>query len=714
LLDGGAGDGGFGLTQRIPNTTCRFEGDPAGLPALTAERVFPGLTFTSPVFLTYPPDGTDRIFVVQQRGQIRVFPNRADVATTTTFLDISARVLCCGEEGLLGLAFHPRYSQNRYFYVYYSAASPRRSVISRFEARADDPNRADATTERILLEVPQPFSNHNGGWMGFGPDGYLYIGLGDGGSRDDPNNNGQSLSTLLGKILRIDVDREQSPTVRYSVPADNPFVGVSGARGEIWAYGLRNPWRCGFDRVTQDLWCADVGQDAWEEVDVIVRGGNYGWRRMEGEVCYIPAVADCNADGSLLLPLTVYSHALGCSVTGGYVYRGTRLPEIQGAYIYGDYCTGRVWAVRWDGMNVVEERLVAQAGLNISSFGEDRNGELYLVHHGGTLHRLQPSTATPGTFPTTLSATGCYANVAQRTPAASAIPYEVVSPLWSDGTEKRRFLFLPGTNNIGYTERGAWDLPDGTVLMKEFLLDMERGNPATRRALETRFLVRRGSAWEGYTYRWNDAETEGLLQGDATTQSYTVTEPGGSTTTQVHYFPSRSDCLRCHTQAAGGPLGLQTAQMNRDHDYGGVIDNQLRAMEHIGLFGGALPAVPALLPRLPSPSDVAAPAEARARSYLHGNCANCHLPGGPTPSTLDLRFETSLAQTATCNAAPQHGDLGVAGALIVKPGAPSQSVLFLRMSARGTNQMPPLASTIPDPTGTSVVRDWILSLGACP
>jgi uncharacterized repeat protein (TIGR03806 family) len=680
---------------------------------MTTERVFPALSFSAPSQLAHTPDGSDRLFVVEQNGRILVFPNRADAAQAGTFLDIRSKVKCCGEEGLLSVAFHPRYAQNRVFYVYYSAPSPRRSVIARYEARADDPSAADPQSERVILEVPQPYANHNGGQLLFGSDGYLYIFLGDGGSGGDPENYAQRLSELLGKILRLDVDRTEG-ALAYAIPPDNPFLGQAGARAEIWAYGFRNPWRCSFDRLTQDLWCGDVGQNAWEEVDLVVRGGNHGWRRMEGNVCYNPSTG-CD-DGTLVDPIAVYDHAQGCSVTGGFVYRGSRLPEIYGAYLYGDYCSGQIWALRWDGGQVTESRVIALSGLNISAFGEDQAGEIYIVHHGGTLHRLaRQQGGTPGTFPTTLSATGCFAEVANRRPAASLIPFEVQSPLWSDGTVKRRWLSLPGTNTIGYRDRGAWDLPDGTTLVKEFSLDRTRGDPSSRQALETRFLQKRGGAWEGYTYQWNDAQTEAFLLTGSHRSTFTVSDPQtGSTQAVDYYFPSRADCLRCHVNAAGGTLGLQTGQMNREHDYGGVADNQLRAMEHVVLFGAALPGAPSGLPRFPDPADAAQPIDARARSYLHGNCAHCHTPGGPNPTPLDLRYETPLSLTGTCNVPPQAGDLGVAGAKILKPGAPLESVLFLRINRRGDGQMPPLATSLIDPRAVPLVRDWISTITSCP
>ncbi|MDA1280663.1 MAG: PQQ-dependent sugar dehydrogenase, partial [Chloroflexi bacterium] len=279
---------------------------------------------------------------------ISIFENSSTVDHVTRFLDISARVSTQGnEEGLLGLAFHPAYASNGYFFVYYSAANPRRSVLSRFTVSAN-PEIADPVSETIILEVPQPFSNHNGGSLVFGPDGYLYLGLGDGGSGGDPQGHGQNPTTLLGSIIRIDVDTT-SNTKKYGIPAGNPFAtspdGPNDPRPEIWAYGLRNPWRFSFDRTSGDLWVGDVGQNAWEEVNVVESGGNYGWNILEGKHCFEPS-SNCNPTGTIL-PITEYSHSGGnCSVTGGHVSRSSAIPELTGVYLYADYCSGRIWGLR--------------------------------------------------------------------------------------------------------------------------------------------------------------------------------------------------------------------------------------------------------------------------------------------------------------------------------------------------------------------------------
>ena len=347
---------------------------------LDVEQSYPGLSFERPVALVFPDDGTGRGFVVEQAGKIILLDRDGDVAT---FLDIRDRVSDKGrEEGLLGLAFDPDFVSNGLFYVYYSASGPRRSVISRFSASTED-SAADASSEKVILEVEQPYSNHNGGQIVFGRDGFLYVGLGDGGSAGDPKGHGQNTGTLLATILRIDVSSLDA-TGSYTIPSDNPLVGVEGARPEVWAYGLRNPWRFTFDSETGDLWAADVGQNALEEVDLVRPGLNYGWKIMEGDECYSRS---CDTRG-LELPVTVYGRDDGCSITGGYVYRGSRLPSLYGAYVYGDFCSGKIWALRYDGSRVTESIQLADTKLEIASFAEDTEGELYILDLEGEIYKF--------------------------------------------------------------------------------------------------------------------------------------------------------------------------------------------------------------------------------------------------------------------------------------------------------------------------------------
>lgn len=348
---------------------------------------FPNLSFDRPLRILHPGDQTNRLFVVEQRGVISVFENDPDTEQSSPFLNLENRVNDSGnEQGLLGLAFHPDFESNGYFYVNYTAASPGRTVISRFSTSDGNPNEANPDSELILLTYEQPFSNHNGGHLEFGPDGYLYISSGDGGSGGDPQNNGQDRSTLLGALLRIDVDNPQNGNA-YGIPSDNPFIdNDQGYREEIYAWGLRNPWRFSFDADTGDLWAADVGQNSRESIYIIENGNNYGWNILEGSACY-PSGDSCDKTG-LEQPLFEYSHTSGDrSVTGGYVYRGDKWPGLEGLYIYGDFISGRIWALDTsDPGNPVNTELI-DTSLNISSFGTDQNNELYLCAFNGQIYR---------------------------------------------------------------------------------------------------------------------------------------------------------------------------------------------------------------------------------------------------------------------------------------------------------------------------------------
>lgn len=352
------------------------------------QAAFPNLTFTNALDLQNAGDGSNRIFVVEQAGIIKVFPNQSNISTTKTFLNITDRVTAGGETGLLGMAFHPNYESNGYFYVNYTAANPLRTVISRFSVSSVNPDSADKNSELILLTYNQPYTNHNGGGVAFGPDGYLYIAAGDGGSSGDPLNNAQNITTPLGKILRIDIDNPQPP-LNYGIPADNPFVDSTNTsiRKEIFAWGLRNPWRFSFDSVTGWLWAGDVGQGSWEEVDIVQNGKNYGWRCYEGNHTY-------NTTGCSTVyenPIWEYSHSLGYSITGGYVYRGQNVPELYGKYIYGDYVSARVWALTYDGINPASNTQITTAAGSITSFGVDENKELYLVSFNGKIYNFVPT-----------------------------------------------------------------------------------------------------------------------------------------------------------------------------------------------------------------------------------------------------------------------------------------------------------------------------------
>jgi glucose/arabinose dehydrogenase len=363
-------------------------GTPAEGEKYKLSEAFENLTFELPLELTSPDDGTDRIFVVEQKGVIKVFPNKGNAKVATKFLDIEQKVNSGGEKGLLGLAFHPNYKSNGYIYVNYTRGKPLESVIARFKVSTANPNVVDPQSEQILLTYMQPYENHNGGKVAFGNDGFLYIAVGDGGSGGDPGNRAQNRKELLGKILRIDVN-SPSGNLPYTIPTDNPFKNnKEGFREEIYSYGMRNPWRFSFDRTTGMLWAGDVGQNKIEEIDIIENGGNYGWHIMEADQCF--GSDTCNKAG-LILPITSYKQGstTGNSVTGGYVCRDKSLPQLNGKYIYGDFVSGNIWALTYNNKKAVKNELISKLSGGLSSFGEDSKHGLYMIAYGtGKVYKL--------------------------------------------------------------------------------------------------------------------------------------------------------------------------------------------------------------------------------------------------------------------------------------------------------------------------------------
>ena len=397
------------------------------------DLAFPQLVFSQPVGIVTAGDGTNRLFVIEQAGVIRVFENSETVAVSNVFLNISSQVLFGGEQGLLGLAFHPNYKVNGYFFVDYVAENPLRTVISRYSVSPNNPNQAQDNSEVVLLEVSQPFSNHKGGQIAFGADGYLYIGLGDGGSGGDPFGNAQNRSTLLGKILRINVDLP-SQGRNYSIPPDNPYAGNAlGYKEEIYAYGFRNPWRFSFDSLTGMLWVGDVGQDRQEEIDLVQKGKNYGWNIMEGSLTF----SSGNQTG-LESPVWGYGRDQGIAVIGGYVYRGSALAGLYSKYVYGDYGSGKVWSLQYDGVVLPVNALLVDTGLNISSFGVDEQNELYFCSLGGKIYHLRaivfpafPSPSSTLTSPPSSTQSSLSTPIPTRIPTLSptSMPTPSRSPL---------------------------------------------------------------------------------------------------------------------------------------------------------------------------------------------------------------------------------------------------------------------------------------------
>ena len=714
----------YGIDTRATNTALVIDSLPPSAPgSMQLQRVFPQLSFSQPVLLVEIPDSSGRLAVVQKNGLIRVFPHVPDpgIADVSVFLDISAKVRNSGEQGLLGLAFDPDYSTSGEFYVYYSwnKTSPGTSTISRFTADHPLDNSVDPSTEEVLLEIPQPYGNHNGGMLAFGPDNMLYIAVGDGGSGGDPLNSGQDTRTLLGNILRIDVMNTPEPGLAYRIPPDNPFIwnGPQGTatRKEIFAYGFRNPWRFSFDQINGFLIAGDVGQSTREEIDAVYSGGNYGWRLMEGTTCFNPPACD---QTGLTLPIADYGRSSGASVTGGYVYFGSGVPELYGFYIYGDYVSGNIWGLRYDGSTVEGPfDLALGTGLNISGFGQDASGEVYVLDlFGGGIYVLDPVTTVGSSFPNRLSDIPALLNAGMGIDqtAQGIIPYQPGAQLWSDGAKKERMMAVPYLDKIGFRTDVGWDYPENTTLIKNFVMPDDERNPGgAARRIETRLLYRKNNQWHGFSYEWNDEQTDAYLLWSSKRRPQTIIDKNGQTITFDYLFPARSQCTQCHTNAANGVLGLNTAQMNADFRYpaSGVTDNQLRTYDHIQLFTAPLPDTPDNLPRMPDPLDLSKSVQDRARAYLAANCAMCHRPGGPAPTSLDLRWGIGNEQMNAIDTPPGNGDLGVSGARIISAGNAGESILLIRVGLRDQlYQMPPLATFRVDTEAYDLLSTWINSL----
>ncbi len=710
----------FGLATRPVLAPLAFPVNNPQPQAVDLDVAFSNLDFTRPLLLTHARDGTNWLYVIEQAGRVLVFDNDDGVLAFSVVIDLRDDIggpvaYNTNEEGLLGLCFDPDFANNGYFYVHYSMASPRRSRIARYTATfppgGGAPSASPASFHEILT-LSQPDWNHNAGSLEFGPDGMLYIGFGDGGSGGDPWNNGQDTTTLHGNILRIDV-RGSSVAQPYTVPPDNPFVGTAGFRDEIWAYGFRNPWRFSFDRNTGELLVGDVGQVTREEVDLVRRGGNYGWRIEEGSTLHNAPPG--GVPTGLQRPIVEYGRSGGSTVVGGYVYRGQDVPSLRGVYVYADYGSGRIWGLTHDD-GVLQANLQLNGMSQVCSFGEDARGELYAISLDGTIRRFaEPSGSTPPPpFPGLLSQTGLFSNTATLTPAAGLIPYAVNARLYSDDAVKQRWIALPNGSQITYRAQDPWSFPVGTVLVKHFELALTVGDPGSRRRLETRVLVHEQQGWAGYTYRWNAAQTDALLLTDAAEDTFTITDPQApdGTRQQLWRYPSRTDCLQCHTAPSGRVLGVRTGQLNGAFDYDDpaapgstITDNQLRAWNHIGLFSSDIGA-PAQYEMWPDP-DAPGPVGGRARAYLAANCAQCHMQDGTAPGNLDLRWRVPDAAMNALDVPPGMGDFGLPTPFLIDTGSKENSVLWLRMNVLDGRRMPRLGSDRVHGAGVDLLGQWI-------
>lgn len=660
-----------GLRSRPANATC--VAPPNVLGRIRLEPVWQG--FANPVSMIDRPD-RGLVYVAEMPGKLKVVDRTTGAVTTA--LDLTGKVGGVpGFEdwGVFGLAIHPT---EPYAYLTVERpkagddpALPNRTEIVRFTT-SDGGRTFDPASEKVLLRVDRPTFYHSPGTIVFGPDGLLYVGIGDGGASLVPGFSTEG--TLLGNIVRLDVDAA-SPTP------------------EVFARGFRNPWRFTFDRATGQMWGGDVGDIRYEEVNRIEAGKDYGWPVMEGNVCRVPG---CDRSG-LTPPVYAYPHADGAAVTGGYVYRGKAMPDLVGKYVFGDYAVGRIWVLEGSGEGA-KAILLNPGGPKplVASFAEDAGGELYaLGWDTGVVYRLAPGDPeTRSVLAPRLSQTGCVDPADPKRMAPGLVPYDVNVELWSDGASKRRFIAIPDGTTVHVEDDGDMTLPEGGVLVKEF----EVGG----KLVETRLMLHHpGGDWSGASYEWNDEGTDAVLLEDAKTKAL----PNG----QTWQFPSPAQCFVCHTKAAKIGLGFESVQLDRPLDYGpGDTVNQLTKLSQIGYLDR--PVDPAAVKELPALTG-SAPVEDRARAYLHANCSICHREGGGTAALMDFRFDAPRTSIGICAPAAFPG---LAGAQIVAPGDPSRSAIFLRMSARGESQMPPLATSVVDAKAASVMEQWIRSLSGCP
>jgi uncharacterized repeat protein (TIGR03806 family) len=702
------------LPHRVPWTTSRVIGSPEPPHPYRLERAFPHHKFHNSVYLT-PEPGTDRLFVMEYSPAIvRAIKDDPNSKEEAEILKVPAGK---GKQAeALSIAFHPNYLKNRLLYIFANVRNikePRdeHNQILRFRVDSARPYAILPETREVMIEWAS--AGHDGGDMGFGPDGYLYITAGDGTTGSDPAITGQDLTDLRASMLRIDVDHPANGKP-YGIPKDNPFLHIPKARPEIYAFGLRAPWRMSFDPATGNLWVGEVGQDLWEMIHLVRRGGNYGWSVMEGTHPFFPDRKIGPAPISP--PIVEHHHSEARSITGGYVYHGKRLPELANHYLYCCYQMGTVWCFLYENGHVRDHRVLAHSTYHCASWGRDHAGEVYLVALSGEIFRLASNPAAKegmARFPEKLSDTGVFASVADERPAPGVIPYSVNAPGWHDGASLSRLLAVPNTDTINPNASRGWDFMDGAVVVQTLSLEMEKGNPASHKNIETRMLTRQAGEWFGYSYAWNDAQTDAQLvrkEGqERKLQIRDAASPGGIRQ-QTWHFVSRAECMVCHSRAANFVLGLSTLQMNRTQQYGATSANQLTALAAASYFQPPLSSPPEKQQKLVNPYDAAAPLEARVRSYLHANCSQCHVQDGGGNARMELEFTTAREKMGVIGVAPMQGTFGIHDAEIVAPGDPFRSVMLYRISKLGGGRMPQAGSFIVDHQAVDLFHRWIQSL----
>lgn len=716
--------------QRTAWTSGRVTGSPDPPPPYRTAPRFPKLRFERPLLVRSDPAG-HRLWVGEQAGRVFSFPDEREIDAADLFVDLAARFddlvphpTATRIGAFYGLAFHPQYPDVPYCWMTYTlVGDPQQrhpedgTRLSRFRVRFDAAGRpvCDVRSERVLLTWLE--GGHNGGCLEFGPDGMLYVSTGDGEvpNPPDPRDAGQDVTNLLSTILRIDVSVDDAAPW-YRVPPDNPFVDLPQARPEIWAYGFRNPWKMTF-APDGDLWCGDVGWELYEMVYRVHRGGNYGWSIMEGPQPVRPQ-AD-RGPTPIRPPAIALPHSDAASVTGGYVYRGQRLPELRAQYVFGDYETRRIWAATPDGDRLTRLRDLVPPTVRLVALGEDRDGELLLLDYDdGRIFELVPNEASSADspFPRRLSETGVFRETATLQPAPGVAAFTIAAPMWHDGAMAERYVAVPGAEPVQVlprqTRRSVGLLREWMVFPRDSVLTRTvslRDDDGRSVRLETQLLHFDGTNWVGYSYAWNTQQSDADLV-PAAGQQLSLDAYGPFADRRTWNIPARAECVRCHNHWAGGALAFTLPQLGCRTSDGAA--NQLQVLQDRGWLTGAIPDasagdLPPQFAPLCNPYDSGAELERRARSYLAVNCAHCHQNGAGGTATIDLRHTIQRTEMNCFGVRPVQGHFTLRDPAIIAPGDPSRSVLLYRIACAGRGRMPHIGSSVVDAAGVRLIRDWI-------